>query len=506
MKGRCNVLAKTKAKIEISETDKELVKVVRKVHEYKKACEANIVSILWKSPDMYYNYNLKLEDFTENVWRVYWQIGYDLVIKEKKQSLDEITVGLYLEKHNKLRDKYEEYGGFNTIENAKAYVEKANIDGYINELHKWNVVLKIIKMKFPVDEDKLKEFVDMDTEDIYNEYEAILNHLFISVEGNDTSHDIADGLEQLISELDKGTSIGLPYHEMPLLTSETNGLSRGNFYLLLGGSGTGKSSFCRNLIFPSILEKGEKICIIINEEDEKKTKMELLVWVANNIFNSNFQKYKMNIGNFSNEDKEILDKSRKWIEEHKQQIYIVPLDSYTTNKAIKVIKKYASLGVIYFILDTFKYDSNTKTVDNNWLDLQLNSVKLSDLIKPKGKNLILMCTMQLTKTSVKQRYLTQDSISGAKNVVDVASGCYMIRWLLPDEYKSGNKEIKVYKLMGKNKGSKIPVDLDENKRYQIIFIDKNRFGTAREFQIVVEVDLSRNVYKEVGICMIDPDW
>ena len=139
--------------------EEELAKTSKKIREYKKACEANIVSILWKQPDLYYTYdNLKLANFTENVWKVYYQIGLDIVIKEKKQVLDDITVGLYLEKHLKLKEQYEKYKGYETIENARAYVKTENMDGYINELHKWNAVLDLLKRKFPIF-DRISDFV-----------------------------------------------------------------------------------------------------------------------------------------------------------------------------------------------------------------------------------------------------------------------------------------------------------------------------------------------------------
>ena len=48
---------------------------------------------------------------------------------EQKASLDDITVGLYLEKHPKLRKKYEDYGGYETIINAGTYVKEEILMG-----------------------------------------------------------------------------------------------------------------------------------------------------------------------------------------------------------------------------------------------------------------------------------------------------------------------------------------------------------------------------------------
>ena len=82
----------------------------------------------------------------------------------------------------------------------------------------------------------------------------------------------------------------------------------------------------------------------------------------------------------------------------------------------------------------------------------------------------------------------------------------MIRNILPDEYSSGKNELKVWMPSGKNGLTKTPITLDPNKRYQLIFLIKNRNGSANQHSIVMEADLSRNIYKEVGLTIVNPDW
>ena len=137
-------------KTKLTPFQEEQLKVAKKVKEYKLSCEANVVSIFYKQPDLLFDYELKLEDISENAWRVYFQIAHDVVVKERKPSLDELTVGFYLEKHSKLKEKYDEYGGWQKIIDATAYVNPNNISGYVKDLNKWNVVLKLIKYGFPV--------------------------------------------------------------------------------------------------------------------------------------------------------------------------------------------------------------------------------------------------------------------------------------------------------------------------------------------------------------------
>jgi replicative DNA helicase len=507
-KKRTTTSAKNKTKKELTPYETELLLAATKVKEFKLSAEANIVSIFYRNPELLYAYdNLKLEDFTNNIWKVFFTIAHDIIIKEKKQSLDEITVGLYLEKHDKLKAKYEEYGGYDTIEKAKEYVKEENMTGYINELHKWNAILQLLKMKFPV-YDKLSEFADMNAEEIYASYESKLNHIFVNVEGEVKSYNIAYNIKGLIEKLDEGLAVGLPYYNLPMITKETGGMLCGNITLIGALSNVGKSTFARNGILQSIVEKNEKIVIMLNEDGLEKWQREYLVWVANNIYKFDLQKYVVRDGKYSPEVKEILYKSAEWIEkqEENKTITIIPFKRYKTSLAIKIIKKYASLGVTQFMIDTFKNDAG-KVSDNAWLDMMQNMVELYDVVKPDSKNLHLTCTFQLEKgKTARQRYYSQDNIGMSKNMIDPVSTCVMLRNLFEDENTGGLKELKVFRLEGKNGRTKIPVQLNRDKKYQIAFIIKNREGSANEYQIVLEHDLSRNTLKEIGIVSVPVDF
>ncbi len=499
---------KASTKKEITPYEEELIKAANKVKDFKLSAEANIVSIFFKNSDLLYAYDtLKLKDFTNNVWKVYFTIAHELILKERKQTLDEITVGLYLEKHDKLKLKYDEYGGYDTIEKAKEYVNEENLDGYIKELYKWNAVLQLLKNKFPV-YDKLSEFADMDIEDIYAFYDTHLNHIFINAEGDVKSYNISDNIDSLIEELNEGLAVGLPYHNLPMTTKETGGMLSGNITLIGGLSNVGKSTFARNGILQSIVEHNEKIVIMLNEDGLKKWQREYLVWIANNIFKVELQKYIVRDGKYSDEVKEVLYKSAEWMKKQKDNktITVIPFQRWATNKAIKIIKKYCSLGVTHYIIDTFKNDAGN-IADNSWMTMMQSMVDLYDVVKPDVKNLHLTCTFQLEKgKTARQRYYSQDNIGLAKNIIDPTSTCLMIRNLFEDEYAGGKNELKAYRLEGKNGKTKLPVILNRDKQYQLIFIVKNREGSANQFQIVIEHDLSRNVLKEVGITNVPVDF
>ena len=123
-----------------------------------------------------------------------------------------------------------------------------------------------------------------------------------------------------------------------------------------------------------------------------------------------------------------------------------------------------------------------------------------------GKDVHIVITFQLAKSSARQIFYSQDNIGQAKNIIDVASTCIMIRDIFDDEYTGEKNALKVYRLEGKNGKSKIPVNLDHEKHYQLLFIVKNREGVANSVQIVVEHDMSRNLLKEVGFTSVPVDF
>lgn len=481
---------------------KEQLECANKINEYKLMSEANVVASIFKKPELIYNAELKIEDFSHNIWKCWFAIADGLIIKEKKQSLDEISVGIYLEKHPKLKAKIQEYGGYSTISDATAYINTDNFESYVDDIKKFNVLLQLLKYGFPISEN-LSEKIDKTSDEIYAELELMLNHVFLNTESSIKSYNAFENIHQYIDELNEGADVGLPFYNADLLNAETAGMRLGTMTGLGGLSGSGKSLLAFSYLIPSAIEHDFPTVFIINEEDEKRYKKEMIIWVANNIFNVNVSKYQLRNGHFGEELMLVFKQCADWIEEKKEKhlLTIVPLQTYSVNLAIKVIKKYARMGVQYFVLDTMKPSANAK--GEIYQSMMSDAVALYDVIKPTGLNVHLLCTYQLNKSSSKVRKLTSDNIGMSKSIVDVMSLNIMVRHPHADEFSGESHELKCYKL---NKKTKIPFTLDRDKSYLILFITKNRFGRANHQQIIAEFDMGTNKYHEVGYTIIMEDF
>lgn len=484
---------------------KEVKRVLNTVREYKINAEANVVLSFYKDPRLLINTKLTLNDFTDNCWKVYFTIAHDIIVKESKVSLDELTIGFYLEQHPKLKEKYFEYNGYDTIVKGIGYVETGNLDSYIDDMKKWRIVLKLYKMGMMLTMKKVAEYADMRSDEIYNSLTYNINEIFSDMESGVKAHSLSEDLHGLIDALDAGAAMGLPYYGMDRLNKETGGQHLGTITLLGGVSNAGKSTVARTMTVPSIIANGEKLVVIVNEDSYQKWQREMLVWVCNNVIQYDIQKHTVRNGHFKEEVREKLTEAAIWLENknNNNEIVILPFLQYKTSKAIQEIRKYAAGGCKYFILDTFKMDAG-KVTNNSWLEMQQAMVDIKDAIKAEALNVHVLITFQLEKGSAATRFFTQNNIGMAKNIVDVASTCIMIRDLFPDECADGKSPLHVFDYCGA--GSQVEEHLKSDKRYQIFFIVKNQEGAANVHQIVVEHDKSRNILKEVGFTNLSPDF
>ena len=81
-------------------------KIVDKLKEDKLASEANIVGLLFKNPELFNDCDsLSPNDFSNNAWRIYFEIAKK-VYGQGKNVLDDITIGLFVSKHERLKAFY----------------------------------------------------------------------------------------------------------------------------------------------------------------------------------------------------------------------------------------------------------------------------------------------------------------------------------------------------------------------------------------------------------------
>lgn len=486
---------------------------LKKILDKSKIYECQVVAVLWKEPELYFDkYELIKRLVKTDIWKFYLELGSKMVFNGYK-ILDEVAVCTYLENYDEDRNKFEKFGGYNEIEVVISSVQIENIDICVNNLKKFSILYDFIS-KLTISDNRIEKILALESaEDTLSFLDIKFDEIRDIVENENSDKNVGkinEGLEELITYANEGNNLGLPINS-PILNSEICGLRLGDVILVGGETGTGKTTLTQEVHLSAIWENGESVVIFLNEQDINKWREQFLTWIINNIIlknnNKRFRTKRWLQGKFTEEELGWLNQAVKLLNEkiNSNLIILEELNFYTAKEVIRSIKKYAKLGIKYFVIDTFKVSADYNTNQgSSWLVLQQDMRHFADLVKSSNLNVNLWVTLQLQKGSVHSRYLTGDNIGMSKNVTDVAAVVLLIRNMRNDEYSGRNNKIDVLQPVNLDyykSGTPIELD-DETKRHNIIFIDKNRNGRSKEFQIVARQNLGTLEYNEVGVTSI----
>lgn len=468
--------------------------------------EANVVASIYSEPILFLDSGLDRKMFKNEIWKCLYIIA-EKIVSKGGQSLDQITVEtmLSMDGNEKLKGLYDKIGGYRKVELPMDIVDTSNISMWISELKKYSALYDYIKECTLTKNTMTNIFNDFESNDVYDYMTAKMNSVFIGLDTSITKpKELTYGIRDMVAECHKGLSIGMPIPS-EILNSEIKGLQMGQVYGIGGLSGSGKTTLVIETILSTIWEHEESATIFLNEQDLKKIQQQIITWIINNKLHPKklFTSGRWMDGHFTEDEMKEIDEATKMLEDKisDNKIIICELQRYSCKSVCRLIKTYASMGVKYFVLDTFKLSSDA-SLDNSWMAFMADAVTLYDLVKPSGLNVNLVLTLQLEKgKSAVSRYLSEANLGISKNIKDVFSVLILMRRLYNDEYTGDKNDLKV-SMPIEGTQSSTEVTLNRHKQYCVLFIDKNRNGTSNQYQIVAEQHLGYLTYKEVGICSV----
>lgn len=471
--------------------------------------EANIIASIYANPSLLIdNDELNKDMFKNEKWKCFFIIA-EQIIKQGGKALDENTVETFLALPSKVNETlkivYDKNGGYSSVDFTSEIVDTNSFDLWVNNLKLYSSLYDYISTCTFYEDDIKNVISKLNANELYDYISAKVNNVFINTDNSICKpREISDGIRDMVEKANKGLNMGLPI-KSDIINSEVKGLVLGQIYGIMANSGVGKTTIVIETIISSLWEHDESCVMILNEQDLEKMQQQLLTWIINNVIKPNrkFSSSRWIEGHFTDVELELIEKAIDILEERKKngKIIIQELQTYTCKAVVRIIKKYAGLGVKYFILDTFKVSGDA--TGEQWQSLVADSVTLYNLIKPSNLNVNLVLTAQLEKGKASiSRYLNESNIGVGKNIKDVMSVILMVRHVYNDEYPDGRFALKVEMPIEGTKATQ-EVVLSNKKNYQVVFIDKNRNGTSNKFQVVVEQDLGWLTYKEVGITNIN---
>ncbi len=482
----------------------DLEKSIEAINKNRAEIEASFVFCLWKNPDLYSDYKfvnekedniIKSEDavFYFNLGRALYQAGY--------QKFDNITIHNFLQDKKTVKKKFDEFGGYKTVEDLRGLVSIDNVEAYYDKIAKINTLEHLCKTSFSSFEN-IDKFDKMSNQDIYDYFEYQLNNISVK-----NSYDIKEENliidNEFIDECNTGDEVGISYGaNCPILNYMTLGAPLGDMYMVAGHSGVGKTSFVfENMVIP-MNNDGVKVAVISNEMRSKDYKIMLLAHILTKDLNYwKLTRKQIKMGHYTEEQREMLNKAAQISKEKYNNISFIKLFDNDVNKVLKYIKKTAKKGYQVFVWDTMKSDDSTD--EKMFIQLLMNSRKVFQLASKE--NICVIPTYQLALYTVNQRYLDASCLANGKQIKEVFSEMVYMRQLWDDEYTGEKCDCKAYQLQkdenGKYSKIKKMIDLDKDKKYIVAFLDKTRNDEDKQ-QVLYEVNGRYNSWKEIGYCHI----
>ena len=482
----------------------DLEKSIEAINKNRAETEASFVFCLWKNPDLYSDYKfvnekedniIKSEDavFYFNLGRALYQAGY--------QKFDNITIHNFLQDKKTIKKKFDEFGGYKTVEDLRGLVSIDNVEAYYDKIAKINTLEHLCKTSFSSFEN-IDKFDKMSNQDIYDYFEYQLNNISVK-----NSYDIKEENliidNEFIDECNTGDEVGISYGaNCPILNYMTLGAPLGDMYMVAGHSGVGKTSFVfENMVIP-MNNDGVKVAVISNEMRSKDYKIMLLAHILTKDLNYwKLTRKQIKMGHYTDEQREMLNKAAQISKEKYNNISFIKLFDNDVNKVLKYIKKTAKKGYQVFVWDTMKSDDSTD--EKMFIQLLMNSRKVFQLASKE--NICVIPTYQLALYTVNQRYLDASCLANGKQIKEVFSEMVYMRQLWDDEYTGEKCDCKAHQLQkdenGKYSKIKKMIDLDKDKKYIVAFLDKTRNDEDKQ-QVLYEVNGRYNSWKEIGYCHI----
>ncbi|GIN68501.1 DNA helicase [Bacillus glycinifermentans] len=470
--------------------------------ESREQIEASFIFCLWKNPDLYDDYKKEIRadrDLLTEDGKFYYTLGLEMS-NMNYRSFDDASIFSYIEGKDAIKNGFIRRGGIKTVDEIKSILNEENIDTYFDELIKSNMLLQLYDKGFNVTKE-LDKFKKMTSSQLYSYFEYQLDNVFLRRGAGVKIEDLDLG-DDFIASIENGEEMGLSYAAAaPLLNYHTLGLHKSNVQIFAGFSGTGKTSFCISSYVMSILDQGEKITIIANEMNKRAWQHIFMATIlSHKIGYYGLPRKRQKMGNLNEEQLNKLREAKKYYEDHyKGRIKFAKIYDYSINDVKRIMRKMAKQGFGFMLYDTFKAeDASSTTVTGELVEASKQLLQVAE-----KENIGIIITMQLAIYMENTRYLTAACLSNAKGVKEIVSELVLTRPLWEDEFPGKRYDVKPYRFKKDSKGkytkTKEYLELDPNKKYRLVFLDKTR-NDEGETVILFQFDGAWNKWTELGYC------
>ena len=483
-------------------------------------------------------------DFTTDANRFFYNTLVEMG-KINNWKISEYTVNAYMADNAERMREYQKYGGYNwvkfVIKMAEENDSTKNIDNYYNSVKNYSLVREYWRMGLKSQAEKIvqwKSFKTMKPRDILMIMSQTVNKVYTQLANTEEMKDLTSCCDDFVVDKLQFPEQGLPF-AFPLMTQVFQGIRKGQFMAWGMLSNAGKSRFLIRLISNLAFVQDKKVLIISNEMTEDEMRACLITTSINNpdiqklhgiqmelrqnalqngtykvdpqfegengvinnevthIVNSDgehvetAQEYEKRVETMSSQFRNVR-KIAQWIDtKMSKHIYIIETGSdYSDNDLKQIIENTClSEGIDYVFYDTFKSD---KDAMGDWAAMKKTATILSEIAKKK--NIFIGANIQLTDDAAlcQPLELTSNNIANSKQIKHVLDALCLFREIAVSDYKN----YKYWKSVNDHPAKEELHSLDNNTRYYVCRIDKNRAGSKPD--LLFSLNLDTNVWTEEG--------
>lgn len=412
-------------------------------------------------------------------------------------SLDEVTILSNLP--DDIVEKYDDIGGWDSIQHQIDIINIQNFDIYIDILYRENIILNMYRdglnllKEIDINGKKtipIKLFRKMSAEEVLDWWEARISTYGTGYSNKVLDEEEIDFDDEFINNCADGSENGVPFDMagydingeeincFPFLSRQTMGLLEGTLTMLGGFSSAGKSTWWITVIM-ALLFYERKILIISNEERIKKFKIKFMVWLLgkrNRYFK--LSKNKLSSGDIDKVSRtQLSDIQKYWREKYKGKVKFISINDADMSVVKKKIRENVlRQGYDTVLYDTFKIQESDMSGQRQDLSLVRDSRELDRI--GKRYNIIMLASIQLAEYMKGKLFLDASVLSNGKQVKEQLEGLFLMRTVYDEELDPKSKYYcKPFRLKKVNdKWIEEEYQPDRNAVWRMLFVEKTRNG------------------------------
>ena len=485
---------------------------------------------MYKEPDLYLSYGESTKskyDFSDVATRFFYDLFEECYLTFS-QDMSQNKVNNFATQNSERLKTYKSYGGWKTIQAMMDLADPNDFKNVFNTVKKFSLIREYDRQGFPAEKIlSMKNFQYMTANDVYRMMRSKADKINTKINVIEEPVLLTKGAAQVVDSYLLTPQFGVQTHWQGY-NEYFRGLLPGNVLFQGFLSNEGKSRNLVNLIAYVTLVKKQKFMLLSNEMTEQAMKNCLITTVLNcrefkelhgvqlikpekeitmGLYRDDRTKefiyrQKDDDGNYIESEESFVNRVKQsseyndvakvaqWMEEQMEgKFYFNDITADYSDEAIELEIRRAKL---VYNCNCFAVDTLKAWGAEDWVKVKMTATKIVEL----GKSLDLfgICTFQLTDSTVFDSVfdLSSNNIGAAKGIKHPVDLLTLGKRITPEEYPQYQ-----YVSFDDSWGEEVAHDLNPQRRYFSIKVDKNRVGDKDRIMLF-DYNLDTNVWDHVG--------